>query len=184
VINTATTLRGARLDLVPISVHDAAHVYDDARDPEMYRYLQARPPASLAELEDLYERWSAGSADASICWLNWIVIDRASGERVGHVQATLDAPSRSATIGYSIFRRFHRRGFAREAARTLLAYLRERGDIDCVNAEISAPNTASRAVVAALGFVETGTIPGSGRDDGRVCDDVVYTLLFDASQTN
>lgn len=172
----APRIASTRLDLVPLSVADAARVYDDAADPAMYRYLQQRPPTSLPDLEALFARWSGGSPDTRCVWLNWVAIERRSRERIGLVQATLDAPARTATIGYSIFARFQGRGFAREAATAMLARLVARGDIDRAIAEISEPNRASRAVVDSLGFLPSGRISGSGRDAGVICDDIVYTL--------
>lgn len=179
-IDEVPRINSSRLDLMPLTVADAARVYVDAADPAMYRYLQQRPPASLADLEALFARWSGGSPDPRSMWLNWIAIERSSHERIGLLQATIDVPQRSATIGYSIFTRFQGRRFAREAAAAMLARLGARGDIDRAVAEISEPNAYSRAVIESLGFSPTGRISGTGRDAGVICDDVVYTLELPA----
>jgi RimJ/RimL family protein N-acetyltransferase len=142
----------------------------------MYRYLQQRPPATLADLEALFARWNSGSPDPRVSWLNWMAIERSTKARIGLIQATLDLDARTATIGYSIFTRFQGRRFAREAAEATIARLRARGGIDRAVLEISEPNQFSRAVAASLGFELTGRIAGTGRENGRMCDDVVYTL--------
>lgn len=175
-IDNIPRINSTRLDLMPLTVADAARVYDDAADHGMYRYLQQRPPATLADLEALFARWCGGSPAARSVWLNWIAIERSTQARVGLLQATIDVPKRTATIGYSIFARFQGRRFAREAAGAMIARLRARDDIDRAVAEISEPNAYSRRVIESLGFALTGRIPGEGRKDGVICDDVVYTL--------
>ncbi|GAC1424850.1 MAG: GNAT family N-acetyltransferase [Candidatus Velthaea sp.] len=177
-IHDVPRIVSARLEIVPLRVADAPLVYDDAKDPALYRYLQQRPPGSLADLEALFARWSGGSTGSRSQWLNWIPIERSTNERIGLLQATIDIPARVATIGYSIFARFQGRRFAREAAGAMLARLKARGDIDRAVAEISEPNMHSRAVIESLGFAPTGRIAGTGREDGRICDDVVYTLVL------
>jgi len=168
-------IHSARLDLVPLTIADAALVYDDAKEPALYRFLQQPAPQSLADLEALFARWTGGSPDDRTVWLNWIPIERSTKSRIGMLQATVDIAQRTATIGYSIFTRFQGRRFASEAASAMLARLKARGDIDRAIAEISEPNTFSRAVVESLGFQATGRITGTGRIDGTICDDVVYT---------
>lgn len=175
-IDEIPRIQCARLDLVPLGVRDAALVYGDASDPGMYRYLQQRPPTTLADLEQLFARWSSGSPDARLMWLNWVAIERSTRERVGLLQATINVHERTATIGYSIFARFQGRRFAREAASGMIARLAARGEVDRAIAEISEPNAHSRAVIESLGFTLSGRIAGEGREDGVVCDDVVYTL--------
>ena len=174
-IDDVPLIQSARLDIVPLRIADAALVYDDAKAPALYRYLQQRPPASLADLEALFARWTSGSPDERLRWLNWTPVERSTKERIGLLQATIDVAARSATIGYSIFTRFQGRRFAGEAASAMLARLKAGGGVDRAIAEISEPNTFSRAVVESLGFAQTGRIAGTGREDGRICDDVVYT---------
>ncbi|MFN2460075.1 MAG: GNAT family N-acetyltransferase [Candidatus Velthaea sp.] len=158
----------------PLRVEDAARVYDDARDPDIYRFQQQRPPRSVDELRERFRRWSDGSSDAHVVWLNWCALERESGRIAGLLQATIDCAARTATLGYTIFPAFQHRGYAREAAGAMLEAVFARGDVERAVAEISEPNYRSRAVVESLGFVPCGRIPGAGRDDGRVCDDVVY----------
>lgn len=165
----------SRLDLRPLTAADADPAFADASDPAMYRFLQQPPPASLGDLRSLYARWGGGSLDPRVIWLNWIAVERSSKERVGILQATIDVAARQATIGYGIFARFQGRRFAREAVEAMLARLKARDDIDRAVAEISEPNHFSRSVVESLGFSLTGRIAGTGREDGRICDDVVYT---------
>jgi [ribosomal protein S5]-alanine N-acetyltransferase len=174
VIADVPRIQTRRLDLRPIVAGDADAAFADARDPRMYRYLQQRPPATLDDLRILYARWAGGSHDPRMIWLNWIAVERSSKERIGLLQATIDVSARTATIGYSIFARFQGRRFAREAIEAMLARLKARDDIDRAVAEISEPNVYSRAVIESLDFTVTGRISGTGREDGRICDDVVY----------
>ncbi|GAC1543583.1 MAG: hypothetical protein NVS2B17_23580 [Candidatus Velthaea sp.] len=56
-----------------------------------------RPPASVAELEALFARWSSGSPQPGTSWLNWFPIERSTKQRIGFLQATIDISARDAT---------------------------------------------------------------------------------------
>lgn len=58
-------------------------------------------------------------------------------------------------IGYTIFDRFRRSGYATEAVRALIAWAREQG-ITTIIASIAPDNEASLAIVRRLGFVPAG----------------------------
>jgi RimJ/RimL family protein N-acetyltransferase len=83
-----------RLVLTPLRVQDAdemAQVLDDERLHE----FTGGSPESPAGLRARYERLLAGSPDPAVTWLNWIVRERAGGQAVGTVQATVAVPRRS-----------------------------------------------------------------------------------------
>ena len=69
------------------------------------------------------------------------------------VNARQDADA--VEIGYTIFDPYRRRGYATEAARTLIRYARERG-VPRVLASVSPDNEPSLAMMRTLGFREIG----------------------------
>src|SRR5712691_1741061 len=61
-----------------------------------------------------------------------------------------------AEIGYTVFAPFRGRGFAKEAARALVAWAFDQGETE-VYASVSPDNAPSLAVVKSLGFKQVGT---------------------------
>jgi RimJ/RimL family protein N-acetyltransferase len=86
-------------------------------------------------------------------WLNWIVRRRSDAQPVGTVQATLtmnDGES-TAAIAWVIGVDWQSQGFASEAARALVNWLRQRG-ADNVVAHIHPDHRASAAVAMRAGL--------------------------------
>ena len=164
------------MTLAPLRAHDASLVFDDLRDPTLYRYIVQSPPKTLADTTSLFTRWAGGSTDPDAIWLNWIGYDPRVTGAVGLYQATILPAQHLALIGYIIFRRFQGRGYAREGVRAMVQHMADRDDIGTMRAEISEANTASIAVVTALHFKLRDRNEGEGRDGERACDDLVYEL--------
>jgi RimJ/RimL family protein N-acetyltransferase len=172
-------LRTPRLVLNALAVSDAVLIGDALRDPALYRYLPQPIPADEAEVRALVARWSGGSRDPDLLWMNWIGVETATLARVGLFQVTIEPAERTARIGYIIFTAMQRRGFGREGVGALVADLEAREDVDLILAEISEANRASRALIESLGFEEEEVRPGAGRDGDRLCADIVYARARD-----
>jgi [ribosomal protein S5]-alanine N-acetyltransferase len=59
-------------------------------------------------------------------------------------------------VGYRIFSSFRRQGFALEAVKALFDWARLESDVNTFVASVSPRNVASLALIAQLGFVQTG----------------------------
>jgi RimJ/RimL family protein N-acetyltransferase len=167
-------LRTPRLVLNPLALSDAMLIGESLRDPALYRYLPQPIPADEAEVRALVARWSGGSRDPDVLWMNWIGVESETLARVGLFQVTIEPAERAARIGYIIFAAMQRRGYGREGVRALVDDLELRGDVDVILAEISEANRASRGLIESLGFEEREVRPGAGRDGDRLCADIVY----------
>ena len=89
-------------------------------------------------------------------WMARLMVTH-TGEVVGH--CGFHGPPElvgRAEIGYTVFERFRRRGFAREAAAALVKWAFDQGEAQ-VFASVSPNNLASLALVRSLGFIEVGT---------------------------
>lgn len=151
-------LSTARLTLHPLSSGHAAQLISGLTDPELYRFIDEEPPASLEALTNRYQTLERGvSPDGTQHWLNWAVQDRESGQYVGYVQATVPA-SGCAVIGYVIFRSCWGLGFGREAVARLCRYLFEHIGCWAVDAFVDSRNIRSLRIMEHLGF--------AGVDDG------------------
>lgn len=164
------TITTARLELVPLRVEDAGEMVDVLADPALYRFIGGEPPTH----DTLTRRYSAqvggGSRDGRETWHNWIVRDRASGDALGFVQATIvDGPGTpgdghrtdlrpmpSAEVAWVIGTRWQRRGYAIEAARGLVDWLEGAG-IGKIVAHVHPDHGASARVAGQAGLEPTDT---------------------------
>ena len=148
----AAPLRTERLILEPIAAAHADELAPVLDDAALHDFTGGEP----FPLEALRERYAAleGADD----WLNWAV--RADGVAVGFVQATVVGDA--AAVAWVIGTAHQRRGYAREAATALVAWLRSQG-ITTISANIHPAHAASMAVARHLGLE-----PGTLRADGEV----------------
>ena len=123
-------------------------------DPALYAFIGGAPPGE-EELRARYARQTAGSPDPGTTWCNWVLQLRATGELVGTVQATLAAAT--AEVAWVVGTPWQGRGLATEAARALVAALREHG-VRVVRAHIHPDHRSSAAVAAAVGLRRTGIL--------------------------
>ena len=152
-------LRTERLDLEPLRVEHADELAPLLDDPALHRFIGGRP-LTRAQLGERYSRLAhGGSADGTQRWLNWVVRARESGQPVGTVQATVTASGDGslAEVAWVIGVPFQGRGYATEAARAMVAWLRKQGVVAVV-AHVHPRHEASAAVARAIGLVATPTV--------------------------
>jgi RimJ/RimL family protein N-acetyltransferase len=159
----APMLQTARLSLEPLSIDHAremALVLDDAR---LFAFTGGSP-CTLDELRDRYRRQVTGwSHDRRERWLNWIVRERDTGHAIGSTQATMtiDGDAVIGKVAWIVGSRHQRRGYAREAAAAMAAWLREQG-ARRLFAEIHPGHEASMTVARHLGLKPGDEILESG----------------------
>ena len=163
-------LRTKRLRLERLRADHADQVFEAMQDPALYTFVPQDPP----EREALRARYAflagASSPDGRERWLNWIAFLEASATAVGHFQATVP-PEAEASIAYSVFPSFWRRGYAREMGLAVVEHLFEDGRCPGLFAEIDTRNEASLALVAALGFRRESRIEGADFFKGASSDE-------------
>ncbi|MEQ1817600.1 MAG: GNAT family N-acetyltransferase [Terricaulis sp.] len=145
-----------RLELRRTRVEDSAAIFTALRDPLMYLYVPRRPPTNVAQVERRFAHVIQETApDRLDQWLNWTVWLRDSGAGLGTIEATVK-PDQRVEIGYLFDPRVWRRGFAREAVGAMIDHLSQNGAAS-FEAVIDIRNTASKALVASLGFALSQT---------------------------
>jgi RimJ/RimL family protein N-acetyltransferase len=148
-----------RLELEPLRLDHAEEMAPLLGDARLHAFIGGEPP-SRAELRRRYERQVVGrSPDGRERWLNWIVRRRDGGAPAGTVQATVREDDRGLTadVAWVIGAAHQGRGYAREAARAMAAWLRQAG-VEVVIAHVHPEHHASMAVARALGLAPTGDI--------------------------
>lgn len=155
-------LTTSRLDLELLRVEHAEEMAPLLDDPVLHTYIGGTP-ATLSQLRERYRRMVVGrSPDGSQRWLNWVLRRRVDGRAVGTLQATLyegtpDQQGVIAEVAWVVAAPYQGRGYAREAAQTMLTWLREQ-DVTTVVAHVHPEHAASRGVARAIGLTETTTV--------------------------
>lgn len=141
-----------RLDLLPLAVEHAEEMAEVLSDPALHTFIGGAP-LSPGALRARYERLVAGSPDPSVSWCNWVLRARPTRQLIGTVQATITAQG-SAEIAWVIGTPWQGRGYASEAARGLVDWLRDH-PAHTVIAHIHPAHTASATVARAAGLSPT-----------------------------
>ena len=150
-----TTIVTKRLSLTPLRVEDAEEMAGVLGDERLHEFISGKPD-TIAGLRERYARLVAGSPDADEVWLNWIVRRRADAQPMGTLQATVtmrDGES-TANVAWVIGLDWQKQGFASEAARALVGWLRQHG-ADNVVAHIHPDHEASAGVALRAGLRPT-----------------------------
>lgn len=165
-----------RLRLTALSAEDLDDFFALLHDPEVTRFMGMAPLGARAEAEELLACFAArAAAGAEVRW----AIRRGDEARLIGV-CTLEGPfepRRRAEIGYVVARAHWRQGVASEAVRAVLGYAFGPLQLNRVEALVYAEHTASRALLAKLGFVQEGYLRQHAWENGRYWDDVIYALL-------
>jgi [ribosomal protein S5]-alanine N-acetyltransferase len=168
--------RTERLLLREISVDDAAALARIQSDPEVARY-QSYEPRSVEQAATYIATCLAdGALEPRRLWE--LAIDRAdTGQFVGRVGCTLDAPGHEASIWYEIDPACWRVGFATEAAHSLLALLFDEVGVHRVIADIDPRNAGSARVAERLGMRREAHFLENALIRGVWVDTWIYGLL-------
>lgn len=153
----AQEIRTRRLVLEPLRVAHAAEMASVLDDPALYTYTGGQP-VGVDALRERYRRQTAGSPDPAVAWCNWVIrLDEPEGAAAGYVQATVDCSTQDgpvAELAWVTGTSRQGRGLATEAARALVAWLREHG-VRAVIAHVHPGHRASAAVATAAGLTAT-----------------------------
>jgi RimJ/RimL family protein N-acetyltransferase len=152
-----STIRSDRLDLIPLVRSHADGLFAVLANDALYEYTCETPPASLPALRDRFARLEARrSPDGTQAWLNWLLL--VSGQAVGYVQATVTAAE--ADVAWVVGVPWQGRGYASEAARAMISWLRSAG-VRVVRANIHPEHSASQRVARKAGLSRTAeTVDG------------------------
>lgn len=159
---TAGRLESERLVLAPAGPEHADELVVVLGDASLYALIGGEPE-DRERLRERLQRQVHGSSVAGQRWLNWIVRERTSGQAIGTMQATITVTMRErertpaaavAELAWVVGLPHQRRGYAKEAAQLVAAWLRTRG-VDCLRAHIHPRHDASVAVARAIGLAPT-----------------------------
>lgn len=159
-------LRTPRLLLRRARPTDLADLHAVLSDARAMRYWATPPHASFEEtrawLDDMIAT-PAGVRDDFVIEYEGRAVGKAGCWRVPE-------------IGFILRPDLWRRGLAREALSAVIPHLFEAHPIPAVTADVDPRNRASLALLASLGFQETGRASGTCRVGDELCDSVYLAL--------
>ncbi|MGA7096554.1 MAG: GNAT family N-acetyltransferase [Acidimicrobiia bacterium] len=145
-------LRTPRLTLTPLTATDAVQMVEVLSNPSLYEFIGGEPP-TLSSLAELYAFQTAGSPREDEIWHNWVM--RLEDSAIGYVQATVIA--NEAEMAWVVGIPWQGRGYATEAARSMMDWLALRGATQ-FTAHIHPDHSASQAVARSVGHEATGVL--------------------------
>jgi RimJ/RimL family protein N-acetyltransferase len=170
------TLRGERVELVPVDAGNARELWEVLNAPDLRKYqdiprvraeeferqVRARPKALRANATGRFE-WllKAGSPPTPLGWISLRVNDRTP--RIGEV-------------GYSLMPDARGNGYASEALHAVIDEAFRAGELDELQACIVPANTASRSVLDRTGFREERMLRSGAVIRGRHVDVLLFSL--------
>lgn len=162
--------------LEPIRAQHAPEAWPQLDDERMWRFFPALRPATLGDLRRLYEKWERGCPDTEEVWRNWLCREISTRTLVGSMQATISPKIGASYIAYGIYPAHQRKGYAREAAAAVIAYLRTAYGVTEIFAEMDTRNEASYRLAESLGFIRVQKRVAVERRHGIDADEYLYRL--------
>ena len=147
------------MTLRPYAADDIDFVYDMYSRWEVQRFL-GRTPRVLEDREEAAERVAVWAAMNHPIHGVWLIVDTASGERLGtallkELPASGGAPSGDIEVGWHLHPDAWGRGVASEAATALLQHAADQG-VSPVLAVVYPENLASQRVAERIGMRSLG----------------------------
>lgn len=130
-------------------------------DPDVMRFI----PGGACADENAVRALLVGYAEAqrTFGFSSWAVVERNSGQIVGDAGFGVFAPTGDVELGYTLSRRFHRLGYATEAARACLDAGLQHLNVPRIVAAVDAENRASLRVAERIGMQRCDEVVAHGR---------------------
>ena len=152
---TSTSIESARVRLATMTPADVDELFVLLDDPRLHAFTGGEP-----RTREEIARWLAlvgpgHSPSGDEIWCNWIIRRREDGVAIGTAQATIVGDE--GTLAWVIGSGWQGQGLAKEAAATVVAWLRSRG-ISRLRAHIHRDHSASNAVARSIGLIDTNEL--------------------------
>ncbi|MFN2290639.1 MAG: GNAT family N-acetyltransferase [Anaerolineae bacterium] len=175
---TPSAFRSDGISLRPFSLDDAhaLQAYVNHPDLEGRRYISGGfpeiAPVSLQQIEGLIDKW--GNAENE---LHLAVIQRESGELIGHAECDWDWDPHNPSLSVVIDPAHQRQGFGSQALRLLLDYLFGSTPAHNITAWVADWNAPALAFATQRGFRQAGRLRRAGIRHGTYYDFVILDIL-------
>lgn len=170
-------LETERLRLRQITRADAPAIIRLFGDPDVLTYLDLDPPVTTTEQAVGMIDWLGEMFDQKngVRWAITLQTDDTLMGTIGFHRWNRD--NRHAEIGYDLIRDHWRQGYVTEAAQALVRWCFLNLDLHRIEADCTAGNLGSEAVLRKLGFTYEGTWRERCFEHGRFVDIKQFSLL-------
>ncbi len=173
------TLRGAHVQLEPLRMEHAAELFEPAKDPDIWTYLDARPPESVDDvaryIRFALDQQTIGNQVA-------FLVRRLAGAAVGTTRyAHIDPWNRILEIGWTFYSREARRTVVNtECKILLLSHAFETLGAIRVWLQTDSLNERSQRAIERIGAAKEGVLRNERiLSDGRIRHSVIYGITAD-----
>ena len=144
-----------RLSIMPASLDDAKEVYELRNDLSTVLYLTDPILYSI----DLVRHWLQNLPKNSA---RLILRDIGTNEFIGLFRLdAIDIINRSVQVGLDISQKHRRKGYAQDAYKAVLKYLKDYLSMEVFYMYVVSENIGAIHLYEKLGFKETGRLPGA-----------------------
>jgi RimJ/RimL family protein N-acetyltransferase len=172
--------RTERLVLRPFTAEDLDAFMAMHSDPEVVRYVPYPPLSRDQAIERLRFIATMTAIDDESQNLRLAAVLPETGEVIGDVSLWSSARDRlQGEMGFVVNPRFHRQGYASEAAAELLRIGFEEAGLHRVTANCDARNLASAGVMERIGMRREAHFIQSSYEKGEWVDELEYGILAD-----
>lgn len=172
-----TTLETERLLLREFEESDWEAVHEYGSDPEVVKYLSWGPNTEQ-ETRDFVARQIGSQREEPRKRYGFAVVLKAQNQLIGSVELTVLSPgNREGWIGYCFTRRFWGKGYATEAARTIIAFGFKELGLHRIFATCDVENVASARVLEKIGMRRESHLREHKWARGRWRDSFLYAIL-------
>lgn len=141
---------------------------------------QVMVPAGCQPAGTLEAAWAMFARDLrnDLCYA---IVLQETGEVIGRIKLQSDMRRfhvNSLSVGYELRRDQWGKGYMTEALAAMVTYAFEKKKVDVLAVSHYSDNERSRRVIEKCGFKLEGVVPWACRRfDGKICDDVCYSIL-------
>lgn len=168
-----------RLLLRPLTLDDAADMFDYASDPEITRYVTWNAHRTIADSESMIRTYAFENYKNREPAPLGIIL-KETKKLVGTVDLMAVSPRwRVEELGYTIGRAYWNRGYMSEAAQAMIHHgFKERGLVR-IQARLITFNLPSMRVLEKCGMLREGTLRKACIKNDRSYDLYMYSILRD-----
>lgn len=169
-------LETERLIIRPMSYEDRNEIYEYRSDSIANKY-QGWIPKTLSDV-DLFIDKLAKKINVPNTWFQVVIVEKYSNLVIGDIGIHFfDEENKQVEVGYTLDKKYQKRGYATEALSILISYLFKDLSKHRIIASIDPNNFASIQLVERLGFLKEAHFRESLFIDGKWVDDLIFALL-------
>jgi RimJ/RimL family protein N-acetyltransferase len=172
-----------RLDLTKFSSKDVVHNVEHEMNPEIMRYIKDPQTREKIKKETIkFAKDYSGKESDWVLFATWI---KETDNYVGMVCFRYESiENNTVEMGWRLGLEYHGKGYATEAAKAVLEFIKSEIKPHKVMAYCVAENTGSSNIMKKLGMQQEGCLREYGQLGGKWFDEAIYGLIIYTANFN